>query len=95
MKAGMRQRRNPLPRVLFALALTAGLGGCRSAPSYSILGSYFPVWLFCSAAGIVLAFLVYLLLLRLEWNEQLTPGLLVWPSLAILFSLSLWLTFFS
>ena len=94
MKTTQRGRRSG-PRVALAFAFAATLNGCRRAPSYSILGSFFPVWLFCSVAGIVLAFGVYLLLLRLEWHEQLAPGLLVWPSLAIVFSLTLWLMFFS
>lgn len=75
-----------------ALAL---LAGCQRAPAYSILGSFFPVWLFCCAAGIVLASLLYLVLLRLQLHEQLSPPLLIYPALAIVFSLALWLVFFS
>jgi hypothetical protein len=69
--------------------------GCRRAQSYNILGSYFPAWLFCTAAGTVLAFLLYLLLQRLELTQQLSPPLLVYPALATFFTLSLWLVFFS
>lgn len=75
--------------------LALSFAGCRRAPDYSILGSFFPVWLFCLALGILLAFLVHLLLVRLEWNEQLSPPLLVYPGLAVLFSLSIWLVFYS
>lgn len=78
-----------------AALLALGSTGCRRAPDYSILGSFFPVWLFCGAFGILLAFLVHLLLLRLEWNEQLAPPLLVYPGLAVLFSLGLWLALYS
>lgn len=69
--------------------------GCQRAPAYSVLGSFFPVWLFCCVAGILLAFLVHLLLLRLELHEQLAPPLLIYPALATIFSLGLWLVFFS
>jgi hypothetical protein len=78
-----------------ALSAALFLTGCQRAPAYSLLGSFFPVWLFCVAAGILLAFLVHLLLLRLELDEQISPPLLVYPALATIFSLGLWLAFFS
>ncbi len=89
-----RSRRARRLRSGFCVALIAGLSGCQRAPSFSLLGSFFPVWLFCAMAGILLAFLVHLLLLRLRWDDQLAPSLLVWPALATLFSLGLWLVFF-
>ncbi len=82
--------RSTSPAALLLLA-----AGCGRAPSYSILGSYFPVWLFCFGVGILLAFLVHLLLLRLDLDQQLAPPLLVYPALAAIFSLGLWLVFYS
>ncbi len=82
-------------RGIAALSLLPTLTGCRRAPSYSILGSFFPVWLFCVAAGVLLAFLVHLLLVRLELQQQLAPPLLVYPAMAAFFSLALWLVFYS
>lgn len=88
-------RRAPAPALAAIAAAALLLPGCARAPSYSILGSFFPVWLLCGIAGILLAFGVHLLLLRLGWDEQLAPPLLVYPSLAALFCLALWLVFFS
>ena len=71
------------------------LTGCQGAPSYSILGSFFPVWLFCAIVGVLFSFLLHLLLVRLELHEQLSPPLLVYPAMAISFALLLWLLFYS
>ncbi len=70
------------------------LSGCRRSPDFSILGSFFPGWLFCTVVGVLLAFLLHLLLLKLELHEQLSPPLLVYPAVATCFSLALWLLFF-
>ena len=85
----------PGARTGAAAGLCALLSGCTRAPSYSILGSFFPVWLFCGIAGILLAFGVHVILVRLERDHELEPPLLVYPSLAMLFTLGLWLVFFS
>ncbi len=75
--------------------LLAGLAGCRRAQSYSLLGSYFPAWLFCIAGGIGLASVVYFILQKLGREGELAPALLVWPSLALLLTLGLWLALYS
>ena len=69
--------------------------GCRRAQSYSILGSYFPAWLFCIAAGIGAATLIYFLLQRRNLSEQLAPPLLIYPTLAIGLTLGIWLVLYS
>ncbi len=78
-----------------AAAVTLLLCGCNRAPDYSILGSYFPVWLLCGIAGILLSFGVHMLIRRVGWEEQIAPPLLVYPSLAAAFCLLLWLVLFS
>jgi ribose/xylose/arabinose/galactoside ABC-type transport system permease subunit len=60
-----------------------------------ILGSFFPVWLLCGIASILLSFAVHLLVRRLGWEEQLAPPLLVYPAMAAAICLLLWLVFFS
>ncbi len=94
-RAWLNKRAALLLSALLLLPAALLLTGCQRAPAYSLLGSFFPVWLFCAAAGILLAFLVHLLLLRLKLDEQIAPPLLVYPALATFFSLSLWLVFFS
>ena len=51
------RRRMTSLRLLAGLSLAAPLVlvGCSHAPEYSIFGSFFPVWIFCSAGGLVLA----------------------------------------
>ncbi len=77
------------------LVLMPLASGCDRSPSINILGSFFPIWLFCAVVGTVLALVVYTVLQRIDWAHQLAPGILVYPSLAVLFSLSIWLVFYS
>lgn len=77
------------------LPVLAACAGCRRAQSYSLLGSYFPAWLFCIAAGIGVAGLVYLLLERRGLGEQLQPPLLIYPALALACTLGFWLALYS
>ncbi|WP_248797677.1 YtcA family lipoprotein [Pseudomonas sp. MWU13-2105] len=86
-----------LPRGAKALAgALAGLllAGCKQAPSISVIGAYFPDWLFCAIAGVLLTFLVRAVLLRTQRTAWLRPWVLSYPLLALLFSLLSWLVFF-
>lgn len=77
---------------LLLLPIGALVSGCSRAPSVDVMGSFFPAWLVCFVAGIVLAALVRLLLMRLKMN--LPFPILVYPSLAAFFTFMLWLVFF-
>lgn len=77
--------------ILPALALT----GCKRAPTFNILGSFFPSWLICLFAGIVLAALANRILARFALDKELLWPVLVYPCLSILFACTLWLIFFS
>ena len=57
----MSARRKPA-LVLACLAVA----GCDRAPSFDILGSYFPAWLVCLTVALLLTVLVRVLLLRLK-----------------------------
>jgi hypothetical protein len=70
------------------------LQGCAISPSIGVLGAYFPDWLFCMIAGVVLAIVVFVLLKRLDHDRLLGPPALVYPTLVTLFSLVAWLIFF-
>jgi len=74
--------------VLTALCTTS----CGRAPSFDILGSFFPAWMVCLISGLVLTVLARWLLLRL--HIELAIPVLTYPSLAALFTLALWLAFF-
>jgi NhaP-type Na+/H+ or K+/H+ antiporter len=65
---------------------------CSRAPSFDILGSFFPAWLICLIVGIVLTALARWLLSRLHIEVALP--VLVYPSLTALFTFALWLLFF-
>ena len=73
---------------LGALVLTS----CGRAPSFDILGSFFPAWLACLALGLLLTVMARWLLLRLQ--IVLALPILTYPSLTALFTFTLWLIFF-
>lgn len=79
----------------FALVMLWPLAGCSHAPTFNILGSFFPSWLICLVAGICLAALVNWLLARYKIEHLIAWPVIVYPSLAAFFSLLLWLLFFS
>src|SRR5471032_1916248 len=88
---------NPLPCRAKALAGTLAclaLAGCKQPPSISVVGAYFPDWLFCAIAGVLLTFLVRTVLLRTQRTAWLRPWVLSYPLLALVFSLLSWLVFF-
>ena len=87
-------RRRPLP----AYALLAGcmaLSGCSGAPSFNVLGSYFPAWMLCLVVGILLTVASRALLIRLRMEDYLLPLVLIYPCLTAFFACVLWLLFFS
>jgi hypothetical protein len=68
------------------------LVGCGRAPSFDILGSFFPAWLVCLAAGLLLTVVFRWLLLRIQ--IVIAAPVLTYPSLTALITLALWLAFF-
>ena len=92
-----RGRREISFRCLSALSLTAPLVlvGCSHAPEYSIFGSFFPVWIFCSVGGLVLAAGVRIVIARTAVAEHLAAPVLFYLSLAIFLACMLWLLFYS
>ena len=68
------------------------LAGCTRAPAVDIVGSFFPAWLVCFIAAIVLTALVQLLLVR--FRVKVALPMLVYPGLVALFTFALWLVFF-
>ncbi len=62
------------------------------APSFDILGSFFPAWLVCLVLALLLTIGVRWLLMRV--GVALSLPILTYPSLTALVTLSLWLAFF-
>jgi hypothetical protein len=69
--------------------------GCSRAPSFNILGSFFPAWILCGVIGIILTAIVRYVFLRTKFEQELSPLILVYPCLAALFTFTLWLILFS
>jgi hypothetical protein len=88
---GTGGKRDRLVKAGLLLALLSW-GGCARAPSFDILGSFFPAWLVCLAAAILLTVLARWLLLRLRIAVALP--ILVYPGLTAFFTFALWLIFF-
>jgi len=91
------RRRMTSFRALAGLSLAAPLVlvGCSHAPEYSIFGSFFPVWIFCSAGGLVLAAGARALIARTAVAEHLAAPVLFYLSTAVFLTCILWLLFYS
>jgi hypothetical protein len=81
-----------LRRILGAGLALGALTGCSRAPSFDILGSFFPAWLMCLAVGVLFTAAARWVLLRL--NIAIALPVLTYPSLTALLTLALWLVFF-
>jgi len=64
------------------------------APAVDIIGSFFPVWMVCLTIAVVLACGLRLVLVRMRLESDVGPLALFYPSLVVLLSSLLWLTFF-
>jgi hypothetical protein len=70
------------------------LPSCSRSPSISVLGAYFPDWLFCIVGAVVAAVLIRLLLLRAGLDDWLDPPAVAYPALVALLAFVGWLVFF-
>jgi len=78
-----------------SLLLAAGLAGCGRSPTFNILGSFFPSWLICLFAGIVLAAVASRLFGRFALDKEILWPVVVYPCLALFFACAIWLVLFS
>ena len=78
--------------MLAAFFSTGFLTGCGRAPSFDVLGSFFPAWLACLTLGLVLTAAARWLLSQLQ--VVIALPVLTYPSLTALFSFALWLAWF-
>ncbi len=69
--------------------------GCSRAPTFNILGSFFPAWILCGVIGILLTVGVRILFVRTKFEQELSPLIVVYPCLAAFFTFLIWLLFFS
>jgi hypothetical protein len=81
-------------RRLLALAALPLATGCAHSPAFNILGSFFPGWIACIVAGILLTVILRAILHHIDFERQIKALPLVYISLALLFACTLWLIFF-
>jgi hypothetical protein len=63
-------------------------------PQINVVGSFFPSWMLCAAIGIVVAVVARQLFVRVGVDPYLGPRALVYPCLALLVTLALWVALF-
>jgi hypothetical protein len=63
-------------------------------PQLDVVGSFFPSWMLCASIGIVLTIVARRVFVRAGVDPYLGPRALVYPSLALLVTLALWVAFF-
>ena len=83
------------PLAGLSLAAPLVLVGCSHAPEYSIFGSFFPAWIFCSAGGLLLAAGARTLVARSAIAEHLAAPVLFYLGMATFLACMLWLLFYS
>ena len=81
-------------RTKTVLPAVAALAGCGHAPEFNIVGSYFPAWLLCIGAGVLLSALSYAGLKRAGLDREIVASIVVYPCLALFFACALWLLLF-
>jgi hypothetical protein len=80
--------------VMNAIAICSLCSGCSRAPSVSIIGSFFPIWMICIVAGVVAAFIARAVLVRSGLEHHVGPLWLFYPSTVTLCVCTLWEVFF-
>ncbi len=74
--------------------LSVYLTGCCRSPSINVLGAYFPDWMFCIIAGVVIAIVFHVLARRIRPGHGFGPPALVYPAFVTLLALVVWLISF-
>ena len=81
--------------ILPAMLVVAQLAGCRLAPTFNILGSFFPSWLICLFAGIIVAVIASRVFARFALDKEILWPVVVYPCIALLSACTIWLIFFN
>ena len=91
-----RQALERLSPIIFAPA-TLLLTGCRfdaHSPTVDVLGSYFPAWMMCIILGLAATLVTRQVLIATRIDLYLRFAALVYTSVFLFFTLSIWLIFF-
>ncbi len=97
VSTGRDERRTQSFYRLGALSLTVPLTlvGCSHSPEYSIFGSFFPAWIFCSIGGLVLMASARAVIARTAFAIQIAAPVLFYLSMAVFLACMLWLLLYS
>lgn len=77
-----------------AVALLCSLlSGCSNfgAPEFMVLDSYFPIWMLCTALGIIAAIVARVIFVRLGLDAMLPFRLFIYTCLALIVACTLYL----
>jgi hypothetical protein len=74
--------------------MCVALAGCERVPSINLLGAYFPSWMACAIAGITLTLIARWIVVSAGVEGSLGPRSVVYPALALAFSIVTWLIVF-
>ena len=94
--SGFQSVMNALRLVTTSSLFSIPLGGCSGAPSISVLGAFFPDWMFCIMTALILTSVLHRVLVAISWHEQLSKLTitLLYMALCTLFAFGDWLIFF-
>ena len=81
-------------RTMGITTVCVACNGCSRAPSVSVVGSFFPIWMVCLIAGIIMAFVARALLVRFKLEGDIGPPALFYPCVVTLCTCLLWLICF-
>ena len=95
MKSPFRRTAGRAAKAVTTFTVLQCAVGCSRAPTFNILGSFFPSWILCGVIGIILAVITRLFFVRIKLEPLLTPLIVVYPCLALFFTFATWLIFFS
>ncbi|WP_042877628.1 YtcA family lipoprotein [Cupriavidus necator] len=80
-----------MARSLALVASAALLHGCAGAPSFSLFGAYFPLWLLSALVGIAGAIVSHRILIKTGWAETVRYQLLVNTAIGVMIAEIVWL----
>lgn len=69
------------------------LTGCSLSPSIPVIGAYYPDWLFCILAGVILTLITRRVLVSKTASTLAFPAV-IYTALFVLYSMLFWLVFF-
>ena len=79
---------------LLCLAMM-GWTSCSRAPSIEVIGSFFPAWMFCIIAALIVTGLIRLELVRRGVEKNVGPLVVFYPGIAVAITCLLWLILFA